>query len=438
MIVDDINELNSVYSYIQDQPCLIIPIVTDPTTHTFTNSLCCIYIYAANGVERIIPIRHTEQITGFSEHIQQFLDLTNIFVYDKKMWIHLGGNDNVYDIKTLWWYTYDEPYNESYYIQPAHQFYYRQFNNIPHINCVIPIMQHLAMCQKIRKFAWPMIQNTDLTDSYLQFNSLYPKVFADIEQNGLHVNNNFPFPAHVVNNLVYTNYNYFTSTGRPSNSFRGFNYAAMNKEDGTRSSFSSRFESGMLVEMDFDAYHIRLIARLIGYELPLDSVHSYFGKFYFDTDTLTQDQYEQSKQITFRLLYGGIDSEFLSIPFFNKVNQFIINLWNEWKRNGYIKTAIDKRSISKTTFPDMTKNKLFNYYLQSLETEVSVRKLFQVNSYTKSTRSKLILYTYDSMLFDVPPDEYDTVIPDIESILSNGKLPVKLTKGHIYSKMQEI
>ena len=31
---------------------------------------------------------------------------------------------------------------------------------------------------------------------------------------------------------------------------------------------------------------------------------------------LTQEQYEQSKQITFRLLYGHIEKEFLKIPFF--------------------------------------------------------------------------------------------------------------------------
>ena len=40
----------------------------------------------------------------------------------------------------------------------------------------------------------------------------------------------------------------------------------MNKEDGTRSAFCSRFDSGALIEMDFDSYHVRLIAKLIGYE----------------------------------------------------------------------------------------------------------------------------------------------------------------------------
>ena len=117
---------------------------------------------------------------------------------------------------------------------------------------------------------------------------------------------------------VYSQYNYHTTTGRPSNAFGGFNFAAMSKEDGTRAAFCSRFERGALVEMDFDSYHVRLIATVIGYELPESSIHDYLGRFYFDTTELTEEQRAESKAITFRLLYGGIDAEFLSIHFLNK------------------------------------------------------------------------------------------------------------------------
>jgi len=120
-------------------------------------------------------------------------------------------------------------------------------------------------------------------------------------------------PELVKDNKVYSQYNYYTMTGRPSNAYRGFNFAAMNKEDGTRAAFCSRFDNGALVEMDFDSYHVRLIARLIGYDLPTSSIHDYLGQFYFGVSQLTDEQRDESKQITFRLLYGGIDSEFLSI-----------------------------------------------------------------------------------------------------------------------------
>ena len=70
--------------------------------------------------------------------------------------------------------------------------------------------------------------------------------------------------------------------------------------------------------MDFDSYHVRLIAKTDWqYDLPQTSIHDYLGRFYFGVDELTDEQQRsESKSITFRLLYGGIDKEFLTIPFF--------------------------------------------------------------------------------------------------------------------------
>ena len=332
MILDHAYEIDAVFDYIRDRKTLLIPILCSPTLHPTNNPLCAIYIYTEDGVERLIPFRHTEQLTSFTEHVQRFLDLQNIFVHDKKTWLQIGGNANVLDVKTLWWYTYNEAYDETHYHTASHQFYWRRHSALPHVNCIVPLQQHLAMCQKIRHYAWPMCMNAELSDSYLKFNEMYPVVFAEIESVGLCVNDSFRMPDLVQDNFVYSHYNYYTSTGRPSNANRGFNFAAMNKEDGTRDAFCSRFERGALVEMDFDAYHVRLIARLIGYDLPAGSVHEYFGRFYFDTTELTEEQYEQSKQITFRLLYGGIDKEFLEIPFFQKVNDFVYKLWSQCKQ----------------------------------------------------------------------------------------------------------
>ena len=283
-----------------------------------------------------------------------------------------------------------------------------------------------------------MCVNAKLNASYLQFNDTYPQVFADIESNGLAVNETFRMPELIREGRVYSQYHYHTTTGRPSNAFRGFNFAAMNKEDGTRSAFQSRFDAGALVEMDFDAYHVRLIARLIGYALPTGSVHEYFGKFYFDTDTLTTEQYEQSKQITFRLLYGGIDREFLSIPFFQQVNDFIYDLWRTWKAKGAVKTPILQRRIASDSIKNMTANKLFNYYLQATETEVSVQKLQRVSELLSTHETCMILYTYDSILFDVPLAEAKTLLPQIKSVLEAGNFPVKTSVGDIYSKMDSI
>lgn len=438
MIVDTESDLEALFEYIVGRKTLIVPILADAQLHAHVNRVTCIYVYTEDEVERIVPIQHIEQLRGFPEHLQRFLDLHDIFVYDKKQWLQIGGNGDVWDVKTLWWYTYNEAYDETHYYTPAHQFYWRRHTALPNVNALIPLMQHLAMCQKIRKYAWPMCVNAKLTASYLQFNETYPKTFAAIEQNGLCVNESFRMPELRTGNFVYSNYHYHTTTGRPSNAYRGFNFAAMNKEDGTRDAFVTRFDRGALVEMDFDAYHVRLIARLVGYELPAGSVHTYFGRFYFGVDDLSTEQYEQSKQITFRLLYGGIDREFLEIPFFKRVNSFIYDLWNQWKTKSHVKTPILQRRISKESLNNMTANKLFNYYLQATETEVSVQKLQQVQTILQDRETCMILYTYDSILFDMPMHEAQEMIPAIKTLLEQGNFPVKTQVGNIYSKMDTI
>ena len=438
MIVDSVDDVLGTIKYAQGRKTLVVPIFCSPAHHVSVNPLCALYVYTEDDVERLIPIRHTEQLRGFAEHVSAFLELKNIFVHDKKQWLQIGGNRDVFDVKTLWWYTYGEAYDENHYPTTAHQFYWRRHQSLAYINTIIPLQQHLAMCQKIRHYAWPMCMNAEQTTSYLQFNELYPETFATIECAGLQVNETFRLPELVKDNKVYSQYNYFTTTGRPSNAFRGFNFAAMNKEDGTRAAFCSRFERGALVEMDFDSYHVRLIARLIGYDLPTTSIHDYLGRFYFGTDELTDEQRDESKQITFRLLYGGIDSEFLSIPFFEKVNSFIYSLWAKWKSKGRIETPILKRPITKDMVTNMTANKLFNYYLQAVETEVSVQKLRQVQTLIGTYETAMILYTYDSILFDVPFHEAKALLPQIKHVLEQGNFPVKVKVGDIYDKIKTI
>jgi hypothetical protein len=438
MIVDTIEEAQQTLRYIKDRKTLLVPIYCSPTNHPAVNRLCAIYIYTEDDVERMIPMYHTEQLRGFSELVPEFMALQNIFVHDKKRWLQTGGNNAVWDVKTLWWYTYGEAYDESHYVTAAHQFYWRRHTALDAVNCIVPLQQHMAMCQKIRHYAWPMCVNAKLTDSYLQFNDTYPKMFATIESAGLAVDETFRMPELIHDGRVYSQYHYHTTTGRPSNAFRGFNFAAMNKEDGTRAAFHSRFERGALVEMDFDSYHVRLIAKMIGYELPTSSIHDYLGRFYFGVDEITDEQRDESKSITFRLLYGGIDREFLSIPFFAQVNDFVYKIWNKWKKTGCVETPILKRNICREGLQNMTANKLFNYYLQAVETEVSVRKLQQVQEMLQPYTSCMILYTYDSVLFDVNYQEARELLPQIKAVLEQGNFPVKVKVGDIYDKIKTI
>ena len=50
----------------------------------------------------------------------------------------------------------------------------------------------------------------------------------------------------------------------------------------------------------------------------------------------------------------------------------------------------------------------------------------------------MILYTYDSILFDVPVSEAQEILPRLKGTLEQGNFPVKTKVGNIYSKMKTI
>jgi hypothetical protein len=79
----------------------------------------------------------------------------------------------------------------------------------------------------------------------------------------------------------------------------------------------------------------------------------------------------------------------------------------------------------------MNPQKLFNYLLQNLETSMNVRILWDVLQLIRGKKTKLILYTYDSFLFDFSQDEQD-VMENIQDVFNKYKLNIKIKQGYDY------
>ena len=157
------------------------------------------------------------------------------------------------------------------------------------------------------------------------------QLFYKIESSGLQVDKNYfttlyGTPINLIGDKVYTKYNFFTSTGRPSNRFGGINFAALNKQDDTRKCFVSRYEDGQLLEVDFKAYHPHIIAHLCDYDFGNENVYEHLAKYYFDTLTPTKEQTTKAKEFTFNQMYGGINKKYLDIEFFAKAKAYLTQL----------------------------------------------------------------------------------------------------------------
>ena len=270
-------------------------------------------------------------------------------------------------------------------------------------------------------------------ESYEKYNKDAILAFYSIERNGIPIINNAieifdkRIKKHISNNMLYSDYFLYTSTGRPSNSFGSVNFAALTENK--RKAIIPK--NNKLIEFDYDAYHVRLIAKLINYKLPADSAHDYLAKYYGENIS-----YKESKIKTFQYLYGIIPNHVIQLnPFFGKVKDLSSILWDEFNTKGYIETPIFKRRLLSSNLQDMNENKLLNYLLQAYETEQNISTIIKIYQYLYKRKTKLILYTYDSFLFDYNIEDGNEVLENIKKILENNTYPTRTYTGNNYGEM---
>ena len=221
---------------------------------------------------------------------------------------------------------------------------------------------------------------------------------------------------------TFTEYNPYTITSRPSNRHLGINYSALNKKDGSREVFIPQ-KGKSFVQFDYDAYHVRLIGKMIKYDLPETSVHQWLANQY-------NCGYDESKARTFRILYGGVSDEDRKIPFFDKVDEFIRKMHEESIKNGYLTTP-KGRKIPLGWIEQPTAQKYFNYLLQATETEFNIEVMKKLKD---ESLPLPILYTYDSFLFEFTPEEKQ-IVKKVKLILESFGFPTKVEFGNDYSEL---
>ena len=103
-------------------------------------------------------------------------------------------------------------------------------------------------------------------------------------------------------------------------------------------------------------------------------------------------------------------------------------LWSIYCKQGFINSLISKRKIA--NIEDATPTKVLNYFIQLQETEQNVQLLSQV--FAKLPEDVLpVLYTYDSILFDVPQGKQQALFNILSTIIPN-KFPFKTKIGDNY------
>jgi len=424
--------------------CFVDVIMMNDTCHPHLSTPSLVYIRPFRSrAGFMLCVDHAETFKLPVSSVIRFIEekIGQIYAVDAKRLRHfINRESGLFCLKTGKFLHTGEIIDESAYNTAAHRFFYQRYECKEDINRLIPVAKHYEKMENLIesiKFnaAWFKPKY------YKLYGSMATDVYQRVEKSGIKLDN-VAFSHHykpkcdlmsVKANIIYTSYNMFTATGRPSNAFNGINFSAMKKDDGSRESFISN--NDMLIEFDYSSYHLRILANIIGYEIVENDIHTHLGKFYFEKDELTEDEYKESKSLTFKLLYTeSAAAEVDHIPFFKKVREFKNEQWDKYKKLGMVEGFISKRPIRGLE----SKTQILPYILQNYETERNILILNELLNFLADKKTKLVLYNYDSFLLDFSKKDGKNTLKEIKTILEQDGYTTSCSYGNNYQEMNKL
>jgi len=399
--------------------------------HPLLTSTVAVYLRPLDHHEGyIIPINHDEGLNLDKNRVYDILrEYTTLYTLDKKQLMYHFVLPSVIDLSLLYSMT---NYNrlELARSNSTCNWYYNRFYQFKQINAIIPISKLFEKCEDNYNTVYRILQYA-IPNGFDFYNKTATSVFFMIERAGLRIiheqflqlfkPNNESYS--IEDNIVYTSYNLYNTTSRPTNAFNSINFAAIPKAPEFRKTIIP--QNDVFVEMDFDGYHLRLLCEQIGYPLTDESAHIQLARLYFGKDEIAEDEYAKAKQINFHAIYGKIPPEYAFLDVFEKIQNYINRLWQHYQEKGYVEDPISGKRFTQE-LPEMHPQKLMNYMMQSLETSRNILILKDVLMFLQDKKSKLALYTYDAFVFDFDKSDGKETLESLEKIMNQGgNYPIK-------------
>jgi hypothetical protein len=391
--------------------------------HPALNKISLVYIRPLSDHKGyMMCVDHSESTYLGKTYVDKVLQhIDTLYVRDKKSFLYYFQIKKALDISSIKSTT---PTTE-----PVFDFFYRQYLNKVDINRIIPIVKHYEICENTYQQLEQIL--LEPKPDYVKFYDKGALAFFGIEKNGIKIDKDKFYKYYEPNNdlysihddVIYTQYNLNTTTRRPSNAFNSINFAALKKDNNSRTSFIPKNHE--FIEIDISAYHPTLAGQLVNYTFSNPDIHGEFAKMY-------GVDYNEAKQLTFKQLYGGVFKEYQHLEFFQQVNKFINDNWNTFNSIGEITVPVSGYRFT-NQLPNMNPQKLFNYVLQNLETSVNINILLKIHKLLARKKTQIVLYTYDSFLFDVDQDEKEELLTNICDIFKELKLGIKINYGATYN-----
>lgn len=405
--------------------CFVYVIPNNNNYHPAIADVSLIYVKPPESKGYIFCIKHTESLGLKWQTVKKFLSEKELYAIDAK-YTKYFFTGKIHDLTFNCISQGNSRFDLSGCELNIIDNFYRDYGFTRNVNELIPISKHYEYCERVYEVIKPYLK------SNTPFEQKLTEVFFKIEKEGISLDKNcfiryhenHPSPQFSVKQgRAYTYYNLYTLTGRPSNAFNGVNYAALNKENGERMCYIPR--NDVFIEFDFNGYHPRLLGDIVGYKFDNNTnVYEQIAKI------LNTSDISKVKETTFQNLYGGIRYELQSKPFFKDVHIFTDNLWDEIQYQGSFTTPSGKTFRSKD-IDNPNPQKVLNYYIQNFETSQNVEQLYSLFNDFRPLKSRIVLYTYDSILIDASLEETEK----IQEIITKLQYPVRVKTGTNYNEL---
>jgi len=231
--------------------CYIEFIQGNDKKHPALDESILVYIYSYHLNEGfMIGLDHPECINDsiqWREDVYKLIEKYKILcVLDKKKSLHLYPSYCMVDLRSRSYLLTGKPFEDNF-TTTAHTFFQRKFGKT-NVNKMIPIGKHYDVCERRRHvvYARTMGKVPQIgLESINWYNKVLIPVLYKLEQQGLQINDKFDeyFDVekkfNIRNTKIFGQYNYETTTGRPTNNFNGVNFSALKKDNGERGCFEA-------------------------------------------------------------------------------------------------------------------------------------------------------------------------------------------------------
>ena len=234
-IIETLDQLKVLYN-LKTQKAFVEVIPFNSNVHPALNKVSLVYIRPFDDTKGyLICVNHSETLHISKNHVESVLkDIPELWVRNKKQFLYYFQIKACCDVSLL------SPTD----IQPTftHQHIYQRFPYKQDINRIIPVSKHYELCETVYNQIKPLIPH-HLPEWFEFYNNRVTLALFGIEKNGITFNKPIFEKYYETNqdyysidsSKIFTQYNIYTTTRRPANSYNGINFAALKKE--TRSSF---------------------------------------------------------------------------------------------------------------------------------------------------------------------------------------------------------